>query len=463
MCLGRHAVLAITARSAEIGAQIQRHLSPCISYICFLAVQEEQGSSDSSLYDEMLQSLDSVLQVLLCLPPCSTTLNLVIVLQALLPCAKSEKVRVRQCAMRRIANLSKVLDHASLMVSSSRFSESRGRVCSIQKQSEMLVGQLLGYLILCCAEEDQDIRHDSMKALHGIHGILAMRQSYELGPSSLKLYAEGEYWYLLCAQYAALNTLVEGSWLCPSEKGHFILTVLEGMTQPRVSDTKVLARALDAVLKDAGSQLSNVPLIVQSIYDHLVSDCKESLRDIAIQTLLQMTRLNPQCVVSSVLRDIPWSSAIMWQTMVSEPSLAEVVLESLLQKWPTARHDGLGPGHNCTGYLAISHALHAILHLPSSEESAWQLIHELYAGMLFQIFFMLQCSQRGCFSPIIGHMEDMEDMSPVNNIRRVVESMRALLQHLGSDSLVEDIEQQGGWDMLMSLETYHTGVAVLTR
>lgn len=61
--------------------------------------------------------------------------------------------------------------------SSSRFSESRGRVCSIQKQSEMLVGQLLGYLILCCAEEDQDIRHDSMKALHGIHGILAMRQS----------------------------------------------------------------------------------------------------------------------------------------------------------------------------------------------------------------------------------------------------------------------------------------------
>lgn len=40
--------------------------------------------------------------------------------QALLPCAKSEKVRVRQCAMRRIANLSKVLDHASLMVVRSR-------------------------------------------------------------------------------------------------------------------------------------------------------------------------------------------------------------------------------------------------------------------------------------------------------------------------------------------------------
>lgn len=41
----------------------------------------------------------------------------------------------------------------------------------------MLVGQLLGHLILCCAEEDQDIRHDSMEALHDIHRILAMRQS----------------------------------------------------------------------------------------------------------------------------------------------------------------------------------------------------------------------------------------------------------------------------------------------
>lgn len=79
-------------------------------------------------------------------------------------------------------------------------------------------------------------------------------------------------------------------------------------------------------------------------------------------------------------------------------------------------------------FLQISHALHAILHLPSSEESAWQLIHELYAGMLFQIFFMLQCSQRGCFSPIIGHMEDMEDMSPVNNIRCSIPAARSLPQ-----------------------------------
>lgn len=44
-------------------------------------------------------------------------------------------------------------------------------------------------------------------------------------------------------------------------------------------------------------------------------------------------------------------------------------------------------------------------------------------------------------------------------------TMRALFQHLGSDALVEHIEEQGGWEMLTSPETLtsHTGAAVLTR
>lgn len=42
-------------------------------------------------------------------------------------------------------------------------------------------------------------------------------------------------------------------------------------------------------------------------------------------------------------------------------------------------------------------------------------------------------------------------------------TMRALFQHLKGATLVEDIQTQGGWDMLLSPETFHTGVAVLTR
>ena len=41
--------------------------------------------------------------------------------------------------------------------------------------------------------------------------------------------------------------------------------------------------------------------------------------------------------------------------------------------------------------------------------------------------------------------------------------MQGLFQCLGGASLLEDIGRQGAWDMLMSPETYHTGIALLTR
>ncbi|XP_074426932.1 maestro heat-like repeat-containing protein family member 7 [Larus michahellis] len=47
--------------------------------------------------------------------------------------------------------------------------------------------------------------------------------------------------------------------------------------------------------------------------------------------------------------------------------------------------------------------------------------------------------------------------------RSAVSAMQALFQCLGGASLVEVIGSQGAWDMLESAETYHSGVAMLTR
>lgn len=42
-------------------------------------------------------------------------------------------------------------------------------------------------------------------------------------------------------------------------------------------------------------------------------------------------------------------------------------------------------------------------------------------------------------------------------------AMQALFCCLGGSSLVEDIREQGAWDMLERIETYHTGITVLTK
>lgn len=47
--------------------------------------------------------------------------------------------------------------------------------------------------------------------------------------------------------------------------------------------------------------------------------------------------------------------------------------------------------------------------------------------------------------------------------RSAVSTMKALFHRLGGAHLVEDAGKQGAWDMLLSPEAYHTGIAVLTR
>uniref|UniRef100_A0A8V0Y345 Uncharacterized protein n=1 Tax=Gallus gallus TaxID=9031 RepID=A0A8V0Y345_CHICK len=462
MSLGRHAVLAITARSNEDIARVGQHLRRCITYICSLAEMQEHDSFDAPLHEQMLQSLDRVLQVRLCLSPGFA--NVEIILQALLPCTKSNRVRVRRCAVERIVSLRNLMGPAFLMGSSSQNSESMADIRLLKEMPDTLMGQLLGHLILCCAEEDEDIRCESTETVQAIHSILAARLGYKFGSANPNLYVEDGHWGHFCAPYAAWNTLLVGSWLRPTERGNFILTVLEGMIQPRVSDTKVVASALDAVLREEGSQLSNVPEIVQSICDNLTSDSNALLRDIMIKTLLKITRLDPQRVVRTMLRDISWcntSLTVMWQAIVSESSLAQVVVKNLLLEQPEPSHSDLHQGYSCNHNLAISHAMHTILHLPSSEECVRLFMRKLYRTVLLKIFFILQCSQRGCFN--LRDSDTEENMLPVKEIRNAVECMRAIFRHRMGDSLVEDIERQGGWDMLMSLETYHTGVAVLTR
>lgn len=61
---------------------------------------------------------------------------------------------------------------------------------------------------------------------------------------------------------------VFGSFLFPVERTDFILTILEGMTHPRVSDTKVVARVLDMItdsqMEEVSSLQTDCPVLLPS-------------------------------------------------------------------------------------------------------------------------------------------------------------------------------------------------------
>nr|XP_047912368.1 uncharacterized protein LOC125181574 isoform X4 [Anser cygnoides] len=534
MFLGWQAAYAITERSKENLAVLSQHLGPCINTICSLAPERERGKLDASVYAQILKSLDSVLEVLVCASPGYTATTLEIILQALLPFTESQKAAVRRCAVGRIARLSEVLVPASLVqvrswwfrqtlstpspfpgVSSapaqpsyrcpsshpqdlSRHRAGTVNLCPFQTKPVPLLGQLMGCLALCCAEEDHDISCASAEALHAIHRIMMVRQSYMMTPAHPKLRLEEECPSTFLPKETANEMTVFGSFLLPIERRAFILTVLEGMTQPRVADTKVVARVLDVI---TDSQMEEVPWVMQIIHDCLVSVSKESLLDSLNRTLFQITSLDPEHAVQGLLEAFPWCdrygahpstsgtaqdaqgrhrprgggwggptdsmlclcrvATAMWQTMVSEPRVAEDVLRSLLMQRTGPEHDGFGPQHSCVRSWAVTSAMHKIFQLPSSKGVAQSLFHKFYVAVLFQISFTHECTLQD-FS--MSSSQTGERMWPPGSfLRTAVMTMRALFQHLKGAALVEDIQTQGGWDMLLSPETFHTGVAVLTR
>ncbi|XP_040399113.1 uncharacterized protein LOC121062887 isoform X5 [Cygnus olor] len=469
MFLGWQAAYAITERSKENLAVLSQHLGPCINTICSLAPERERGKLDTSVYA-----------------------------QALLPFTESQKAAVRRCAVGRIVRLSEVLVPASLVQDLSRHRAGTVNLCPFQTKPVPLLGQLMGCLTLCCAEEDHNISCASAEALHAIHRIMMVRQSYMMIPAHPKLRLEEECPSTFLPKETANEMTVFGSFLLPIERRAFILTVLEGMTHPRVADTKVVARVLDMI---TDSQMEEVPWVMQIIHDCLVSVSKESLLDSLNRTLFQITSLDPEHAVQGLLEAFPWCdrygahpstsgtaqdaqgrhrprgggwggptdsilclcrvATAMWQTMVSEPRVAEDVLRSLLMQRTGPEHDGFGPHHSCVRSWAVTSAMHKIFQLPSSKGVVQSLFHKFYIAVLFQISFIHECTLQD-FS--MSSSQTGERMWPPGSfLRTAVMTMRALFQHLKGATLVEDIQTQGGWDMLLSPETFHTGVAVLTR
>ncbi|KAM9508636.1 maestro heat-like repeat-containing protein family member 6 [Guaruba guarouba] len=99
--------------------------------------------------------------------------------------------------------------------------------------------------------------------------------------------------------------------------------------------------------------------------------------------------------------------------------------------------------------------------MPSSQSNIRKLLEELFMAVVLQISFTMKNPQEGCCCFEIWKKEAEDRV--VNRRRCVMRTMQAFFHLLGGDSLVEDIEGEGAWNMLMSPSDYLTGIRVLSR
>ncbi|PKU28385.1 maestro heat-like repeat-containing protein family member 7 [Limosa lapponica baueri] len=257
--------------------------------------------------------------------------------------------------------------------------------------------------------------------------------------------------------------MIFGSSFLEPERNDFVLTVLENMADPRISDTQLIAKMLEGVLSSPCSELIRVDLVVQTIYGQLRRLRQKPPQDILKSTLLQVASLDPPRVAVALLqvsRICNNTTRAMWNMLACEPSLVEDLLRMLLVVSNQCTRLQSSTGRcKCHDLLAVSSAMHEIFLVPSSRCYVQLVVDELFVSVLFQLFCSLDGTQKGC----CYRSSKTRTLEHPSLLRTTVSTAQALFQCLGGASLVEDIERQGAWDMLVSTKTYHNGVAVLTR
>ncbi|KAM6327907.1 uncharacterized protein FN964_015570 isoform 1-T1 [Alca torda] len=96
-----------------------------------------------------------------------------------------------------------------------------------------------------------------------------------------------------------------GSPFFPSEMSDFVLAILKNMADPRVSDTLLVARVLELVLRGSCSDLYRVEDLVEIIYRQLACVSRMVLWDILMFTLLRLADIDSYEVVTGLLR-VSW-------------------------------------------------------------------------------------------------------------------------------------------------------------
>ncbi|KAM6227874.1 uncharacterized protein M6G45_017575 [Spheniscus humboldti] len=332
--------------------------------------------------------------------------------QVLLPFTASEEVARRQRAVGRIVSLSQHVTPSSMMEASPL---GEGNAFLFNEKPLQFLGRVMGHLTLSCAETDQEISCGAVEALRAFHRFILVRQSRQAAREDPKLRVERE----------------SASTLWPKEP----------------------------------ADDSTVDEVVWTIHTQLTRVSQKPLQDILRRTLLQLAHLYPQEVTTGLLQASPHcdsTARAMWSTLASEPCLADDVLKTLLllQRKNARRHSFKGECI-CCSLLAVASAMREIFLVPSSRCCVQLLLTELFVAVVFQISFSLNGPQQGCCCSRSQRSEAKHPL--VCPLRTSVSTMQALFRCLGGAVLVEDIMRQGAWDMLMSPETYHTGIAVLTR
>ncbi|XP_067387535.1 maestro heat-like repeat-containing protein family member 7 [Emydura macquarii macquarii] len=432
--------------------------------ICFLSVfslppADTRQEVEAALYTKTLEAMDQMLKALMCEDEKPNLLELQNILEVLLPWTASNEVRGRLRAVERITWLIR------LIASHHKFNG---------LDEFKVLGQLVGCLTLCCADQDQEICRWAVDGLHHIYSFMLRQKCRTVAKDSTEYLqilrdwqAENTFWFAWFTNTSDI-AMMFGKYFHPAERTDFILTALDGMRDASVHNSVAAAHMLHASLGVPVPGLEKVSEAVRSMYRNLDSISEPLAQEELLRALrLLGYRYSEEVVVALLGCSLSCDSvaAEMWRTLTSHPKTTGRVLRELLhrlQERPLRQQHDVSQKEAIVTPLAATRALYEILLEPACRREVQELYPQLYIALLFQITYTVEPSVQDIayYWRVCSQQDTPTPLSPV---RSAVKAMKALLRCAGYGDQVTFIQKQGGWDMLISTDTHHKGVCLLAR
>ncbi|CAN8194265.1 unnamed protein product [Coccothraustes coccothraustes] len=324
-------------------------LSACFSSVLLLPAEREMPHQSTSLYIKTLKAMDTMLRtVVLSFPASSVNKELQDIFEMLLEYTRSEKEAVQERAVGRIAVLTKLLSSYSTLKPSVNFGrDSSGPVCP-EDISFPAMGRLVGRLILFRYSGEQT-SYTAFQALFSLAEFLYKSRPRD---GSDEFSWEAVTTSSLCYLSIRDCTQAFGRYLNSSERTDIILEAIEAMRDASTLDKDVPSSMLDVVMDDTKFWLTDVPKIVNCIFENLLSITTEA-GSVKVESLflLMTSKFTLAVVIGLCEMALQGNSTLqeLCDTLSSKPDILDKFLEdfaTLLQnQWCNPPREGTRASH----------------------------------------------------------------------------------------------------------------------
>ncbi|XP_044870762.1 maestro heat-like repeat-containing protein family member 7 isoform X2 [Mauremys mutica] len=427
-------------------------LATCFSSIFSLPpAHTMEEEVEAALCTKTLKIMDEMLKALVCEDQEPNLLVLQIILKVLLPWTTSKEVHERLRAVGRITWLMEFM----------------GSQCKFQEVEEFSVlGQLVGCLTLCCAEQEQEIWQLAVEGLHHVYSFMLQLKSkmpVNHGAEYRQLLHDSQTERAFWVTNISNITSIFGEYFDTSECMDFLLVAIKGMRDSSIHDALTARNMLHMILEVPGLSLGRVSEAVKNIHNHLDSISTPLARQELRRALLLLGYRFSKEVVGTLLGcslSCDSVAAEMWKMLTSQPKTTRKILGelvSMLQE-PARRQHQLSERPAGVPTLAATRALYVILQEQACRQEVKELFPQLYVALLFHVTHTVQHTA----SQEREHNQE-DTAAPLSPVRFAVKAMEALLLCAGYKEQVTFMMKQGGWDLLMNSDTHHKGVCLLAR